>query len=253
MSDTPGQFVWYDLMTSDLDRAVAFYTEAIGWGTQPRKGPAPYVMWTVDGAPIGGVMPYASEHAAAGVTPHWVAYVTVADVDEAVEKTRKHGGSIVNEPRDIPDIGRIAAIRDPQGALIAVFKATAEMRSPEPTVGNFSWHELVTSDHEAAFDFYSDLFSWEKTSEFDMGAEMGKYQMYGQAGKPYGGMMNNASVPPHWLCYVKIGEIGPSVDRIKQLGGQVLYDPMEVPGGDWVTACLDPQGAPFAIHTSKST
>lgn len=239
-------------MTSDLDRAVSFYTEAVGWGTQPWNGPSPYVMWTVNGAPIGGVIPYTSEHAAAGVTPHWVAYVTVSDVDEAVEKTRNYGGSIVNEPRDIPDIGRIAVIRDPQGALMAVFKPTAAMPAGEPAIGNFSWHELVTSDHEAAFEFYSDLFGWEKTSDFDMGPEMGKYQMYGQSGRHYGGMMNNASVPPHWLCYVKIGEIGPAVERIKQLGGQVLYDPMQVPGGDWVTACLDPQGAAFAIHSSKS-
>jgi uncharacterized protein len=251
MSDTPGQFVWYDLMTSDLDRAVAFYTEAVGWGTQPWNGPAPYVMWTVNGAPIGGVVPYTSEHAAAGVTPHWVAYVTVADVDEAVAKTRRHGGAIVNEPRDIPDIGRIAVIRDPQGALIAVFKPIAAMPTDESIVGNFSWRELVTSDHEAAFDFYSDLFGWEKTSDFDMGPTMGKYQMYGHGEHAYGGMMNNASVPPHWLCYIKVGEIVPAAERIKQLGGQVLYDPMEVPGGDWVTACLDPQGAAFAIHGVK--
>jgi predicted enzyme related to lactoylglutathione lyase len=251
MSDTPGQFVWYDLMTSDLDRAVAFYTEAVGWGTQPWNGPAPYVMWTVNGAPIGGVVPYTSEHAAAGVTPHWVAYVTVADVDEAVAKTRRHGGTIVNEPRDIPDIGRIAVIRDPQGALIALFKPIAAMPTDESAVGNFSWRELVTSDHEAAFEFYTDLFGWEKTSDFDMGPAMGKYQMYGQDGKAYGGMMNNASVPPHWLCYIKVGEIKAAADRIKQLGGQVLYDPMEVPGGDWVTACLDPQGAAFAIHGVK--
>jgi predicted enzyme related to lactoylglutathione lyase len=61
---------------------------------------------------------------------------------------------------------------------------------------------------------------------------MGKYQMYGIDGKAYGGMMNNASVPPHWLCYIKVGEILPAAERIKQLGGQVLYDPMEVPGGD---------------------
>ena len=251
MSDTPGQFVWYDLMTSDLDRAVAFYTEAVGWGTQPWNGPAPYVMWTVNGAPIGGVVPYTSEHAAAGVTPHWVAYVTVAEVDEAVAKTRKHGGTIVNEPRDIPDIGRIAVIRDPQGALIALFKPIAAMPTDESAAGNFSWRELVTSDHEAAFEFYTDLFGWEKTSDFDMGPAMGKYQMYGHDGKAYGGMMNNASVPPHWLCYIKVGEIKAAADRIKQLGGQVLYDPMEVPGGDWVTACLDPQGAAFAIHGVK--
>jgi predicted enzyme related to lactoylglutathione lyase len=254
MSDTSGQFVWYDLMTPDVDSAVRFYTEVVGWETQQWDGPEAYTMWTAAGAPIGGVVPLTKEHAAAGVIPHWMAYVTVDDVDAAVTRVKKSGGTIVAEPRDIPNTGRFAVIRDPQGALIAIYRPQNEALSGPPAVGQFSWHELTTSDADAAFAFYNSLLGWEKTSDFDMGA-MGKYQMYGQHGRPYGGMMNmppEMKGSPAWLCYVRVLDVKAATEIVRKLGGQVEHGPMEVPGGDWVTLCRDPQGAPFAIHQTAS-
>lgn len=255
MSNTSGQFVWYDLMTPDVDAATGFYKEVVGWGTQDWDGPAPYTMWTASGAPIGGVVPLTAEHAAAGVVPHWMAYISVADVDAIVEKARNKGATVVAEPRDIPDTGRFAVIRDPQGALIAVYKPVNESPAGEPGIGQFSWHELLTTDRVAAFDFYSDLFGWEMTSDFDMGGTMGIYQMFGQNGIPYGGMMNNPPdnpMPPNWLLYVRVEDLHTAVERVKQLGGQILFGPMEVPGGDEVATALDPKGTAFGLHQRKS-
>src|SRR5215213_1864717 len=158
MSNTPGQFVWYDLMSPDVDAATRFYTEVVGWGTQQWDGPAAYTMWTASGAPIGGVVPLTSEHASAGVVPHWMAYITVDDVDATLKKAKSNGATVVAEPRDIPNTGRLAVMRDPQGALIAIYKPANDSPTGEPAIGQFSWHELSTTDYAAAWNFYSDLF-----------------------------------------------------------------------------------------------
>lgn len=255
MSNTPGQFVWYDLMSPDVDAATKFYAEVVGWGTQQWDGPAPYTMWTASGAPIGGVVPLTPEHASAGVVPHWMAYITVDDVDATMEKAKNNGATVVAEPRDIPNTGRMAVMRDPQGALIAIYKPSNDSPGGEPAVGQFSWHELSTTDHPAAWKFYSDLFGWEKMGEMDMGGAMGIYQMFGANGQMLGGMMNKAPenpMPPNWLIYVRVNDVRASVDAVKRLGGQVLYEPMEVPGGDEVSAVMDPQGTAFGLHQKKA-
>jgi predicted enzyme related to lactoylglutathione lyase len=111
---------------------------------------------------------------------------------------------------------------------------------------------LITTDHEAAYDFYADLFGWEKTDAMDMG-EMGTYQMYGQGEETYGGMFNKPEdmpAPPHWLLYVKVPDVEAAAAKVTELGGQVLNGPMDVPGGDQIVQCMDPQGGVFALHSA---
>lgn len=252
MPDLNGQFVWYDLMTTDVASAKDFYTKAIGWGTQAWEGPMPYTMWTANGTPIGGTVGISDEQAAQGIPPHWMAYVRVADVDAAAAKARSLGGNVLVEPADIPDMGRYAVVSDPQSASIGLYQSADESAGGEPGIGHFSWHELATSDPGAAFEFYTAMFGWEKTDQFDMGP-MGVYQMYGQGGRPYGGMMKMPPDTPGgaaWTYYVIVDDIDAAVGRIKDLGGEVINGPMEVPGesGDRVANCIDPQGAFFAVH-----
>ena len=179
MANAAGQFVWHDLMTTDTDGAAKFYGKVAGWGTQAWEGPTPYTMWTNGGVPIGGMVPLPDDMRKNGVPPNWIASVGVDNVDTTAAKAAELGGNIIAPPGDIPGAGRYAIIADPQGATIAIFQPSGEMASPTPAPdkGSFSWHELTTTDHVAAFDFYSKLFGWEKTSDYDMGP-MGIYQMY---------------------------------------------------------------------------
>lgn len=256
MSDLPsGSFIWYELLTKDPDAAKDFYSKVIGWGTQEWDGgEQPYTMWTAaEDAPVGGVYQLPEEVEAQGAPSHWLAYVCVDDVAAKMDEAEAAGGGIVMGPMDIPEVGRIAIIRDPQGAVLALHTPTA----PPPghtgdQPGFFSWHELITTDHEGAFDFYSALFGWEKTNAMDMG-EMGTYQMYGRDGKELGGMYNkpvDMPAPPHWMLYTYVDDLDASIEQVKELGGQVLNGPMDVPGGsgDRVAQCMDPQGAAFALH-----
>ncbi len=256
-TESRGRFVWYELLTNDPGAAMAFYTKLIGWGTTDwGEGESPYTMWTVGENPIGGVMEFPEDVKAAGVPPHWLPYVGTPDVDATVKQAERLGGKVLKEPTDIPNAGRFAVLCDPQGAAFAVYQTGGETPPPRegpPRRGDFSWHELATTDHEAAFDFYNALFGWEKTEAMDMG-EAGIYQMYGRGGMPLGGMFNKPAEmpgPPAWLLYAMVDDVHKSVEMVKKLGGQVLNGPMEVPGGDFIVQCLDPQGAAFALHSSK--
>jgi predicted enzyme related to lactoylglutathione lyase len=250
---TRGRFVWHDLMTPDPEAAKAFYTAVAGWGTTVWEGMGtPYTMWTVGETPIGGLMRLPEEAVAGGAQPHWLAYVTVPDVDATAARAQEKGGKVMVPPTDIPTVGRFAVLADPQGAVIAAYKPQNEQAESDemPQVGDFSWHELATTDQEAAFSFYSDLFGWEKTTSMDMG-EMGTYQMYGRRGRTLGGIYNKpAGTPggPAWLHYTRVADIQKATETLRARGAQVLNGPMEVPGGGWIVMALDPQGGPFALH-----
>ena len=252
MSDTQGNFVWYELMTSDVNGAIKFYKNVIGWGTQAFEGGAmPYTMWTADGTSLGGVTTLPDEAKKMGAPPHWLAYVAADDVDALTSKAESLGAKTYVGPMDIPTVGRFSVIADPQGAVIALFKGSdAEMPRPaEATNGYFSWHELMAGEMETAFRFYSQLFGWQKTGAVP--SPMGTYQMYGKGGRTFGGMMTKRKddpAPPHWLYYVKVKDLDAALGRVKKAGGKVMNGPMEVPGGDRVAQCIDPQGAAFALH-----
>ena len=251
-----GRFVWYELLTTDPTGATAFYTDVVGWKTQPFES-GDYTMWVGGQGPLGGVTVLPESAKQMGAPPFWQANVEVANVDETVAKVKQLGGQVyVTE--DVPNVGRFAVIADPQGAVIAVFTPSREMASHDiAQPGEFSWHELYTTDNEAAFAFYHQIAGWERLGELDMGP-MGKYLLWGRNGKQLGGMMNKPEsmkapdgreVPPSWLFYVTTGDLDAALERAKTRGARVINGPMEVPGGQRIVQLMDPQGAVFALVT----
>jgi predicted enzyme related to lactoylglutathione lyase len=247
-----GRFVWFDLMTSNPAATAGFYPAVTGWGTSEWNGPTPYTMWTTNGTSIGGVMPLPSRSDA---PPHWLAYISTPNADATIAQAVDLGARVLRAAADIPTVGRFAVLSDPQGAVFAVF--TAESTSPghddEPRVGEFSWHELATHDYPAAYRFYERLFGWEKGASMDMGGGS-IYQMFTRKGIPLGGIFNRTpdmSGPPAWLHYVRVDDVHRAVEVVKERGGHILVEPMEVPGGDLIAQCTDPQGARFALHAKR--
>lgn len=255
MSIGYNRFVWHDLMTTDTDAAASFYKDVAGWDTQQWEGGNPYTLFTNGGVPLGGMTPLSDEMRKNGIPPHWLPSVGVENVDATAAKATDLGGKVIAPPMDIPNTGRYAILVDPQGAKFSVFTPSGEMPGHEgtPQKGEFSWHELMTSDYLAAFDFYSKLFGWEKMGEFEMGP-IGVYLEYGLRGQMYGGMFTRSPDMPAyagWFGYIKVDDAKASADTITRLAGKIVNGPMEVPGGDWIAVCGDPQGAAFAVHSAK--
>ncbi len=249
-----GQFVWYELTTPDVDAARRFYPPITGWGTQ--QFDKDYTMWTTGGAPFAGIFKLGPEQRQQGIPPNWMPYIEADSVDETARKVTSLGGTVVVPPADIPGTGRFAVVRDTQGATFGVYKSNTASRAWDgtPTLGRFSWHELMTTDYKKAFDFYRQLFGWEKTGEMDMG-DGSPYFMYGMKGTMYGGMFTRppemASMSPFWMVYVNVKDVKKAVDIATKAGAYVKQPPMEVPGG-MIAILGDPQGAAFAVHSGGS-
>ena len=117
--------VWHELMSSDPQRAEKFYEEVLGLTASPLEGaPFPYIVWRQDDKPVGGLVPPQDGQKGwpSGTTPHWVSSFATADVDKAVEKATTLGGQVLVPPTDIPQFGRAAVLKDPEGAVFGVFQ-----------------------------------------------------------------------------------------------------------------------------------
>jgi predicted enzyme related to lactoylglutathione lyase len=255
--DSHGRFVWHELITGDPAAAGQFYNTVVGWSAQPwGDASMDYTVFTANDLPIAGMMQLTDAMASAGAPPSWTGYIEVDDTDATVERAKQLGGSVIMGPNTVEQVGRFAIMRDPQGAVFAVIRSeTAPAPESDPKPLEFSWHELITSDWQAANQFYTALFGWKKQSEMDMGP-MGTYFMFGRDRFTYGGMMNKPAempAPPHWMHYVQVPDSADAAaDRATHAGGQVINGPMEVPGGDRIAAIVDPQGATFAVHSKAA-
>lgn len=240
-----GQFVWHELKTPDANAAHSFYAKAIGWKSQPWEEDSSYVMFAGARGPVG-----ATAAAVDGAPPHWLPYIGTADIEKTVQQVQDQGGSVVKDIDTLSSGSRYAVLKDPEGATFGVYESAEDYGTiTPPKHGEHSWHELMAGDYQAAFDFYSSLFGWQKMDEHDMG-ELGNYLIWGLNGRQLGGMFNAMNgAPPAWLSYVSVKDVHQTARKLKAAGGTVVNGPMEVPGGDWIVQAVDPHGAMFAAHS----
>lgn len=254
-SNLTGDFIWYELMTPDPEGSKAFYDAVVGWnigeGAAEYDG---YRMINADGGFAGGVLPLTNDMQQHGARPTWLGYIHVADVDKAVAAIEQAGGKGLMT-HDIPSVGRIAMVTDPQGAPFYVMKPippegreneASDVFSPGKN-GRCGWNELQTSDVDAARRFYGDQFGWGSDEFMDMG-EMGKYRFWDQNDTRIGALFDaNNGQPPHWRFYFQVPSISAAKDVAVASGGTIHMGPHQVPTGDWIIVGSDPQGAEFAL------
>jgi len=243
-------------MTTDIETAKAFYANVVGWGTRDASMPGlAYSLFTIGDSPVTGLMNVPEGARRTGVTPHWIGYVGVDDVDAAVDRIKRLGGAVYVRPTDVPNISRFSVVADPQMATLALVKGrksgqaqSAQLGAP----GRVGWHELLAADWEKAFAFYGELFGWQK-ADSHIGA-MGAYQGFSAGGETIGGMFTKpATLPlPFWLYYFNIDDIQAAAKRVEAGGGEILYGPTAVPAGALIVHCTDPQGAIFALLEKRS-
>jgi len=245
----PGTFCWPELATTDQARAKEFYARLFGWSfdDSPSGEGQVYTMLKLGERPVGALFQMGKEQQ--DKPPHWASYVAVTSADETAATAKQLGGKLMMEPFDVMDVGRMAVIQDPQGAVVAVWQAKKHTGAgvlDEP--GALCWTELMTSDTASAARFYTGLFGW--TSEAKpMGPTT--YTVFKRGEKSAGGMMGISPemgpVPPHWLAYFAVGDCDESVAEAIMLGGQVMVPPTDVPGVGRYAILTDPQGAAFAV------
>jgi predicted enzyme related to lactoylglutathione lyase len=236
----PGTFSWVDLATSDADGAKAFYGGLLGWDFEDMPVPdsPPYSMASVGGRTVAAV--YAKRDDSA--PPAWLSYVTVQDADAVAGRAKELGATVISEPFDVMQAGRMAVLQDPTGGVFAVWQPGDSIGAQLVNdVGSLTMNQLNTPDPDAAQTFYGELFGW----TFQQVAT-GEQAFWGinNGERLNGGMM--PAEPPTWLAYFTIADIDASAAKVGELGGRVLVGPVPIPAGRILVA-TDPQGAAFAL------
>jgi uncharacterized protein len=245
----PGTPCWIDLATPDQDAAAEFYGGLFGWSVEEDENAEEtggYRVAMVGDRAVGGVMRLMQE----GQPPAWSSYVSVEDVDATVAKAQEAGGSVMVEPMDVLDYGRMAFLVDPTGAAIGLWQPGRNIGAGlvnEP--GALSWNELETRDPEAAKAFYGAAFGWSFVDHEMEG--MGTYTEWKLGDASIGGMADITGrvpdeVPAHWMVYFAVADTDAAVEKIGAGGGEVRFGPVDIPAGRFAMAA-DPWGAAFAV------
>lgn len=246
----PGTFCWIDLGATDGEGAKKFYTELFGWSfTDNPVGPGMvYTILKLGDKDVGALYQTSPEMTAQGIPPHWLSYVSVTSADETAKTAKTLGGTLMKEPFDVFDVGRMAVVRDPTGAVFALWQPRKHQGAGICNVPNsFCWNELNTPDTAQAGEFYTKLFGWTKNTQ-----QFGpmEYTSFINGERPAGGMYTPppemGNIPPHWLVYFAVDDCDAKVEKAGSLGGGTLAPAMDISVGRFAII-RDPQGAAFAI------
>ena len=248
-----GEFCWFELGTRDIGAALNFYTSLMNWGTVSHDmgEMGTYYIFQLGGQDAAaGYQMFGPQFE--GVPSHWMPYVWVADVDSAAAKALELNGKIIASPMDVPNVGRMAFLQDPQGAPFAIFCGREHSGAARVAgkTGSFCWTELHTTNADGAKSFYSSVLGY---TFVDMPMSEGMtYTIFQVDGKNAAGMFEMKGpqfhgVPPNWLSYLSVSDCDASVARAAEMGAKVLMPPQDIPRTGRFSALQDPTGAAFAV------
>ena len=252
-SHAHGTFCWPELGTTDGPAAKKFYGALFGWEHRDNDmgSNGLYTIFKLGGRDVASGYTLMQQLHAAGVPPHWAAYVAVDNADDAAAKATSLGGKIITGPFDVMEFGRMAVISDPQGAAFSVWQAKQHIGAgvlSEP--GALGWTQLNAATPESAKPFYTGLFGW---TYRDDPMPWGVYTTWLRSGEIAGGMLPmppEVKAPSHWLSYFVTKDVDRAHAQAAALGAQTHVGPTDLPGGGRFAVLADPQGAAFGLMSA---
>lgn len=242
----PGQPIWVDLSSPDLDASRAFYGALFGWNAPPGLEEfGGYANFELDGRKVAGLMPMM----APGQPPTWSCYVCTDDAAKTTALVEQAGGTVIAPPMDVADLGRMAVYTDAGGAFFGVWQPGghlgAELTDQE---GALTWIELGTRDKARAYSFYETVFGWTTQVSPD-------YTEFQLAGTSTAGCTDvppdvPAEVPGYWMPYFAASDPGAQAAEAERLGGTVVAPVTDFGDGRFAVV-QDPNGATFGLLDLK--
>lgn len=245
----PGQVIWHDLATRDLEIAKAFYGQLLGWSfSESTSGPRKYTLIRHRGQVIGGMFLFESGEKD---SPHgeWLLNFSTDDTDAAAAAFAAAGGRIIEPPRAFPDRGRGAFVEDPQGALLILMDSSSgDPEESEVPIGGWLWNELWTSDREAALQLYTDVFGY-ASQPVEEGVQR-DYSLLTKGEAPQGGIlqMQTDEVRPHWVPFIRVESVASIVAVAKAMQANVILEPDPNIRDGKVALLQGPTGEPFVVQ-----
>jgi len=250
----PGAFCWIELSTTDQNAAKSFYSSLFGWASQDfPMGPNDfYTMFQLEGRDAAAAYTMRPEQRSQGVPPHWMIYIAVESADNAASRVAQLGGKLLAPPCDVYDIGRMAVVQDPTGAVFALWQPKSHTGTGIAGVpGTLCWADLVTTDPARAKEFYTGLFGWRIIKGEN---DPSGYLHIANGEKFIGGIppanFRDPNVPPHWLAYLVVSNCDETAAKAKQLGAKTHLAPMTMEKVGRMAILADPQGAVLALYQS---
>ncbi|MGB0454749.1 MAG: VOC family protein [Bacteriovoracaceae bacterium] len=248
-----GDFSWIDLMTTDLEKAKTFYSEIFGWSYESMDTPnGPYHFSKITEGNVGGLAALSEEQQKQGIPSYWNTYVQVESADDITTKAKELGGTVLAEPFDVMDAGRMAVLSSPTGAAFSVWqhKGDEAPRTSGMLPGMFGWVELCTNNVDQDGQFYCNLFDWKPgTTDMPSGHQYTSFKANGTY--PVAGMMANqkewGEMPSAWSVYFTVTNIVETVSKVIDNGGKIIMDVFEVPKVGKMSVLQDPTGAFFCL------
>jgi hypothetical protein len=242
---------WIELQSTDPEAARKFYTSIFGWRFQEMPGGGdgpPYAFASIgEGQNVAGLTELMEGAKQAGSPPHWSCYFQVESAQATADKAAKLGATVVMPPSPMGP-GTFAVIRDPAGAHFLLWESKESMGGVCMNETHaFGWAETLSTNADAARGFYPALFGWKA----EPGPLMSDYTVFKQGDAQVAGLMQMpkeaAGVPSHWAVYFLVEDVDAMVEKVNQLGGQVVVPPMDIPTVGRFATLTDPQGAAFSI------
>ena len=256
-----GLFSWTDISLPDPSKGSEFYTTLFGWEAEDQHDPDGnyiYTMFSKDGESVAGLGPQPQEMAESGIPPMWGSYVSVDDVEAAVERVTANGGAVILPVMDVFTSGRMAVASDPTGGAVSLWQAGDHKGAGVfNSHGAMTWNELATRDTEAAKTFYAAVFGWEFEAmpgdfEYWLIKCLSKVAGDADADDDYnGGLMPMdenwpAELPAHWMVYFNVDDTDAAIAELEQLGGNVSVPAFDTNAGR-IAVVNDPQGGTFSV------
>lgn len=240
-----GIFCWADCASTDAAKAKTFYENVMGWTSNdlPMGDGMVYTMFQKDGKTVAALSQMQPEMQAQGTPSFWSNYVNVDDVDALVDKIKELGGTIIAEPMDVFEEGRMLVLQDPTGAMLSLWQAKNHIgASLVNTPGAFTWNELYTRDVEKAKEFFSKLLGWEYAVD-----EASGYLSITNQGRMNGGIMelteSFGDMPPNWTVYFSVADIDATIEKAQANGGNILMPKTPASDIGHFAVIADPAGA----------
>jgi predicted enzyme related to lactoylglutathione lyase len=249
---TQGDFCWIELATTDQSAAKKFYSELFRWsiGESEMAPDDFYTTFKIDGRAVAAAYTLRSEQRARGVPAHWSLYVAVENTDTTTSRATGLGAKVIAEPLDVYNVGRMAVLQDPTGAVFSVLQAkTHSGFGIRGIPATFCAADLSTPDQTGASRFYEQLFGWRIEKE-DETSGHNYYHLFNH-GEFIGGILPPAfrdpGTPSHWQVYLAVSDCNEAATRAKNLGARLHMPPMNIEKIGRMAVMTDPQGAAFAI------
>lgn len=247
---TPGEIVFADLVTTDVEGAARFYSAVFGW--ELRRSDDPGYIELVHSTELIGAIAAFDEDVEPG-SARWLPSVSVPDVDTTASAVVAMGGTILEPPSEFPDRGRLAVVSDSEGAVLVLLRSSSG--DPERASGGFGWAELWSQDLAKAVRFYESVLGYQALQSTRAAAPPTVVLTSEGAARATIVAAPGEGIEPNWVPYVEVADARTTLSNVRRHGGIVLAtsDDVETDDGTFAAIIADPTGGVFGIQVQEAT